>query len=220
VVPGTFRIAFGLKIAAKRAASVRPGRVVPVLKLGECAHAIGNGWQGSEIFVPLIRASRFRKRPILLMTPVPRPVSCRTTPCHCVAPLAFSQGARGGASLIRDPEPCRLLERKLLLPTPFEFLLLALASFRLTHFVVFDRLAARIRAPFVDQDGNPRGTGTKLKIGEGITCYWCTGIWIAGLLYTGFWLFPSWMKPTIGVLAIAGAQSAIESWVRRNMAQL
>lgn len=108
----------------------------------------------------------------------------------------------------------------MILPTPFEFLLLTLASFRLTHFVVFDRLGRPLRAPFTDADGEPRGTGLGRRIGEGITCYWCAGIWVSSLLYTGFWLFPVWMVPTIAVLAIAGVQAAIESWVRLNMSRM
>jgi len=107
----------------------------------------------------------------------------------------------------------------MILPTPYEFFMLALASFRLTHFVVFDRLGRPLRAPFVDEQGNPKGQGLGRKIGEAITCYWCAGIWITGLLYTGFWVFPAWMKPTIAVLAIAGIQAAVESWVRLNMAR-
>ncbi len=108
----------------------------------------------------------------------------------------------------------------MILPSPFEFLLLALASFRLTHFVVFDKLGRPLRAPFVDEENEPRGRGLIRKIGEGISCYWCCGMWITALLYTGFWLFPKWMVPTIAVLAIAGVQAGIESWVRLNMSRM
>lgn len=104
----------------------------------------------------------------------------------------------------------------MLLPTLYEFLLLGLASYRLTHFIVFDRLGYALRSPFVTKDDRPRGHGIRRKIGEGISCYWCTGIWVSSLLYTGFWLFPGWMRPTIVVLAVAGLQAPIESWVRKN----
>lgn len=103
-----------------------------------------------------------------------------------------------------------------MLPTPFEFFLLALASFRLTHFIVFDRLGHVVRSPFVDANDQPNQDGPLRTIGEGITCYWCTGVWVTGLLYTGFWLLPSWILPVIAVLAIAGLQAVLESFVQRG----
>lgn len=103
------------------------------------------------------------------------------------------------------------------LPTPFQFLLIALAAFRLTHFIVFDRLGYIVRSPFVDEAGNPRyRRGPMHTIAEGITCFWCCGVWVSALLYLGFWQFPALMRPLIALLAVAGVQSAIHSWVQRN----
>ena len=103
------------------------------------------------------------------------------------------------------------------LPSPFQFILIALATFRLTHFIVFDRLGYLVRSPFVDEAGNPRyRRGLLHTIGEGITCFWCCGVWVSALLYLGFWQFPVVMRPLIALLAVAGVQSAIHSWVQRN----
>jgi len=103
---------------------------------------------------------------------------------------------------------------------PFQFLLIALAAFRLTHFIVFDKLGYFVRSPFVDEAGRPRyDRGLMRKIGEGITCFWCCGVWVSALLLLGFWALPALARPLIVVFAIAGVQSAIESWVRKNRRQ-
>lgn len=103
------------------------------------------------------------------------------------------------------------------LPSPFQFILIALATFRLTHFIVFDRLGYVVRSPFVDEAGKPRySRGLLHGIGEGITCFWCCGVWVSALLYVGFWQIPIIMRPLIALLAVAGVQSAIHSWVQRN----
>lgn len=106
------------------------------------------------------------------------------------------------------------------LPTPYELIVLALASYRLTHFIVFDRLGRILRRPFADEEERPTGSGWRRTIGEGITCYWCAGIWSSILLYLGFQLFPAGAKPLISVLAIAGIQATLESWVRLNLSRM
>lgn len=101
--------------------------------------------------------------------------------------------------------------------SPFQFVLIALAAFRLTHFIVFDKLGYVVRSPFVDEAGKPRyQRGLMRKIAEGITCFWCCGVWVSALLLAGFWLVPAVAKPVILLFAVAGVQSAIESWVKRN----
>ena len=134
-------------------------------------------------------------------------------------PVQVSGAIRG--DLFRE-KTNRLLGKNIsmILPPPIDLILLAFASFRLTHFVVFDRLGRPLRALFTDANDEPRGNGLRYKIGQGITCYWCAGIWVSALLYTGYWVLPAWMKPTIAVLAVAGLQAAVESWVRLNMSRI
>jgi hypothetical protein len=104
------------------------------------------------------------------------------------------------------------------MPTPFQFILLALASLRLTHFIVFDRLGHVVRSPLVDENDKPNLRGFWHHIGEGITCYWCCGMWCAIGLYITWLLLPNILQPIIIILAIGGIQATIESWVQRNIA--
>lgn len=82
----------------------------------------------------------------------------------------------------------------------FELLLLALAAFRLTHLVVFDKITEPMRKPF---EGRP-------FLGTLVTCYWCAGIWISGGLVAGQFLWPALFRWVVGILAVAGAQALIE----------
>ncbi|KUP09008.1 sporulation protein [Bacillus coahuilensis m2-6] len=102
--------------------------------------------------------------------------------------------------------------------TSFEFLLLTLATFRLTRLLVFDRIFEFIRRPFlteVEEDGEvyivPKENGLVGWIGELISCYWCTGVWSAALLYACY-MFVPYSDPLIYILGIAGVAALIE-WV-------
>ncbi len=104
------------------------------------------------------------------------------------------------------------------------FFILALASYRLTHLIVFDEIVSFIRSPFLnvsyEQDHNGqvirhveiKGTGVRYWIGSLLSCYWCVGLWSSitiVLLYMFFpVLFPLWL-----ILAIAGAAAIIETKV-------
>lgn len=85
-------------------------------------------------------------------------------------------------------------------------LILILASFRLTHLIVFDSIMEPVRSrlenlPF---------------IGPLISCYWCCGIWVSAalLLFSMVWPGPSF--PVMLILAIAGGQALLESLVQRE----
>lgn len=104
----------------------------------------------------------------------------------------------------------------LLVPSPFEFVLLAFASFRLTHFVVFDRLGHIVRSPLVDAHDHPNLKGFWGYIGEGITCYWCAGMWMSILLYLAWIFIPRLIMPPVVILAVAGVQAAIERSLRQT----
>ena len=70
-----------------------------------------------------------------------------------------------------------------------ELVILCLAAFRLTHLLVFDKITAFIRKPFIeiytDENENGeqeqllriKGTGLRYWIGSLLSCHWCTGIW-------------------------------------------
>ncbi|MFS0672215.1 DUF1360 domain-containing protein [Ornithinibacillus sp. 179-J 7C1 HS] len=108
-----------------------------------------------------------------------------------------------------------------------EFVLLVLASFRLTRLIVFDKITSFLRRPFheeieeIDEEGNlvtyieVKGNGLRYWIGELISCYWCTGIWSTAILLAIFILWPSWSMVVITLLAIAGAASICEAILQR-----
>jgi Protein of unknown function (DUF1360) len=81
------------------------------------------------------------------------------------------------------------------------FTLLALASFSLTRLIVFDKITEFLRDPFFDEieeeneDGTmevyylPKATPIKNFIGELLSCYWCTGVWVSAAMVIGYLLF-------------------------------
>lgn len=104
-----------------------------------------------------------------------------------------------------------------------DFILLSLATFRLTRLFVFDKITQFLRKPFIheydetSEDGTietyieVKGTGMRRFIGELLSCYWCTGIWCASIMYAGYLTLPIYFFPIILVLAIAGCASFLEA---------
>src|SRR5687768_13556460 len=103
-----------------------------------------------------------------------------------------------------------------------DFLLLALASFRMTHLLVYDKIAAFIRAPFleetkkVDENGNseisfiPKGKGIINFIGKLLSCHWCTGVWSSAGIILIYYFFPQFAIPFVLVFAVAGFSAILE----------
>lgn len=97
--------------------------------------------------------------------------------------------------------------------------MLILASYRLTHLIVFDKITEFIRKPFlkekkITKDGHQ--ITKKIpdsKLGYLLNCYWCAGVWSAIILGLGYLLYPSIFVPAIFIFAIAGAQTIIETFV-------
>lgn len=103
-----------------------------------------------------------------------------------------------------------------------DLLILVLASFRLTHLIVFDTIASFIRKPFLtvsyeaDVTGQlvrnvqVKGTGLRRWIGELLSCHWCVGVWVAAGI-VGLYLFVPAVYPLLLILAVAGAAAVIET---------
>jgi hypothetical protein len=108
----------------------------------------------------------------------------------------------------------------------FNFIILGLACFRLTRLIVFDKITEFLRQPFFDEveeeneDGTvevyflPKKTPIKKFIGELLSCYWCTGVWISALVVAGYLLLPMLFVPIILIFAIAGLAAILESIVQ------
>jgi hypothetical protein len=102
--------------------------------------------------------------------------------------------------------------------------ILVLASFRLTHLIVFDEITSFIRAPFItitqeeDKDGQIvqqieiKGTGLRRWVGKLLSCYWCVGIWSSTLIIALYCWVPASFVFLV-ILAVAGAAAVIESKV-------
>lgn len=84
--------------------------------------------------------------------------------------------------------------------------LLVLASFRLTHLIVFDSIMEPVRQRLV----------RVRYAAELISCYWCCGVWVSGALVAGYLLWPSGARIVLAVLAVAGGQALLESLVQRE----
>ncbi|WP_400164205.1 DUF1360 domain-containing protein [Brevibacillus sp. TJ4] len=106
--------------------------------------------------------------------------------------------------------------------TWLDLTILVLASFRLTHLIVFDEIASFVRAPFLTVTYEPdatgqlvrtvhiKGTGLRYWIGSLLSCHWCVGIWTTAALVALYFHVPL-SYPLILILAIAGAAAVIET---------
>lgn len=100
------------------------------------------------------------------------------------------------------------------------FVMIILASYRLTHLIVFDKITEPFRNFFLEKKENKNHEIKKVPssmIGYLFTCYWCTGIWSAILLCTLYLFIPTFAKYIIFVLSIAGGQAILESFVGVNI---
>lgn len=103
-------------------------------------------------------------------------------------------------------------------------MILILASFRLTHLIVYDEITSFLRSPFLqefyesDERGELvrhleiKGKGLRHWIGSLLTCHWCVGVWSSALIVLLYWLLPS-VFPLILLLAVAGGAAIIASRV-------
>ncbi|WP_316570098.1 DUF1360 domain-containing protein [Neobacillus sp. YIM B06451] len=104
-----------------------------------------------------------------------------------------------------------------------ELIILILASYRLTHLIVFDKITEFIRKPFMKKKEIKTSHGSEVKdvpknmFGYLLNCYWCAGIWSAIFLGGGYLLFPKVFLVLGLILAIAGGQSVIETFVGVNI---
>ena len=87
-----------------------------------------------------------------------------------------------------------------------ETILLMLASYRFTHVLVFDRIAAPIRDRFP-------GDGWLAYL---VRCYWCAGVWLSAIMVMLYALWPAGGRWVVLVFAVAGGQAALETILRKQ----
>jgi len=103
-----------------------------------------------------------------------------------------------------------------------EFVVLILASFRLTRLIVYDEITSFLREPFFsvtyEDDGTGqivrhvhlKGSGLRPWIGTLLSCHWCVGMWVAAAIVGIYCWFPSFF-PLLLIIAVAGAASIVEA---------
>lgn len=108
-----------------------------------------------------------------------------------------------------------------------ELLILALASFRLTRLIVYDKITERIRSPFfqeIEEENDvgekeiyliPKKEGVRGFIGALLSCYWCTGMWTSIFLCAAYLFYFSAAVPIILILAVAGLAAIMETILQR-----
>lgn len=112
--------------------------------------------------------------------------------------------------------------------TPFTFIVLCLASYRLTHLLVFDTIFIPIRSLFVlrffEMDYSTReyksffqlrGGRIRHFIGKILLCFWCCGVWSAAAITLLYAWQPDITIWGMYILAIAAVQSLLEqAWTK------
>jgi hypothetical protein len=111
--------------------------------------------------------------------------------------VPFSAGARMLVTTAKEDE---------LSMTWLNLALLIIASYRLTHLIVFDSIMepvrdSLVRVPF---------------IGQVVTCYWCCGIWVSAALVAAHLLWPAVTFWVVLILAVAGGQAILETLIGRD----
>ena len=107
-----------------------------------------------------------------------------------------------------------------------DFVLLCLATFRLTQVVCEERIARWIRAPFVQrravvgaggtpaEEEVPWNSGLRRVAGELVLCPWCLSVWIATLLTFFHVLLPGIAHVFLLALAVAAGGMILQVGVK------
>lgn len=103
---------------------------------------------------------------------------------------------------------------------PFDAVLMAFATFRITRLIVYDKIARWFRELFAqrrvfEKDGATYvevmeyGSGLRHTIYDLLQCPWCIGIWSALIVVFCYFVF-AWAWSVIFFLALAGAGSLLQ----------
>jgi len=94
--------------------------------------------------------------------------------------------------------------------SPFDALLLALASFRVTRLIVYDKISRWFRDLFK----NEKGYGFRHTVHDLLSCPWCIGFWSALILVVAYFVYP-WAWTVIFFLAVAGVGSLVQLYANK-----
>ncbi|MFC4077089.1 DUF1360 domain-containing protein [Salinithrix halophila] len=108
--------------------------------------------------------------------------------------------------------------------TWLELFVLILASYRLTHLLVYDTITSGLRSLFIDveyvRDSSDelvksftfKGEGWRKRAGMIVSCHWCAGIWSSAVIIGLYSFFPGTFVIWL-ILAVAGAAAVMEDWM-------
>lgn len=100
--------------------------------------------------------------------------------------------------------------------TFLEFIILALATFRLTRLVVYDKITAFFREQFYDvvelktkKRLEKPAKGPRRTLADLISCPWCIGLWAAAFVVFFYYLTP-FVYYVVLFLAVAGLATSLQ----------
>ncbi len=106
--------------------------------------------------------------------------------------------------------------RKMAIPSPMEFGILALAALRLTRLFVHDKITAFFREQFYDvvETKTKRllekpARGPRRTVADLLSCIWCFGMWAGATVVFFYYLTPYAAFPIL-FFAVAGAGSILQ----------
>ncbi len=98
-----------------------------------------------------------------------------------------------------------------------EWLVLALAVFRLVRLFLFDEITRPVRSYFLhetDEEVYINGSGWRYVIGYLLTCHWCAGIWCGSMVALIYLLVPWTFSLWLG-LSLATVSSLLHAWLEK-----
>ncbi len=110
----------------------------------------------------------------------------------------------------------------------FEFIMYSLAVFRITRLIVFDQITEWMRRPFMieyvekNEEGEeemyvaPKEGGFSGWLGSLLSCYWCTGIWVATALFILHLIDSQISLILMTVFAAAGVAALLETFIQKS----
>lgn len=104
----------------------------------------------------------------------------------------------------------------------FDFILIGLATARLSDIISTDEVTTWMRRPFVKMETTEiadrevqtrmgRGTGLRKLIGDMLSCPWCVGVWVAAGLVCAYSMFPRFVWLLIVIMAIAEIGALVQT---------
>jgi hypothetical protein len=124
--------------------------------------------------------------------------------------MGVYSGIVGGLGLA-----ARLTHRRISPPGPWDVVVGAAATHRLSRLIARDPVTSPLRAPFTRLEGTAgpaelkeevRGTGARRTLGELLTCPFCSGMWVATALSAGYVFAPNATRlAASGLAALTGS---------------